>query len=344
MHADPAQVEQALVQILDNAAKYSPEAAPIRVTARADAHIAVLAVHDCGSGVTGEEKMHICERFFRGSRQTATTSGSGLGLWIANAFVTANGGELEVESEGADRGTTVSIRLPGLPEPKSAEPYSIKSGPAEPISAAPAGTQALTGEPAPLEVRVRWVKSPPVVLVIDDEIQIRRFLRAGFEVDGFSVTEAETGAEALRATVTLKPSDLVILDLGLPDMDGADVLERLRSWSNVPLIVLSVRRATPRRCDCLESLAPTITWSSRSAWPSSWRAPIRRCGGRCARRAASRWSNSARFRLNFTARAVFVNDRRLMLTPKEYRLLQTLAQHSGNVVTHQFPPGCAHAR
>jgi two-component system sensor histidine kinase KdpD len=154
VHADPAQVEQALVQILDNAAKYSPEAAPIRVTARADAHTAVLAVHDCGSGVTGEEKMQICERFFRGSRQAATTSGSGLGLWIANAFVTANGGELEVESEGADRGTTVSIRLPGLPEPKSAEPSSIESGPPEPISAAPAGTQALTGVPAPLEVSV----------------------------------------------------------------------------------------------------------------------------------------------------------------------------------------------
>src|SRR6201998_1921926 len=81
---------------------------------------------------------------------------------------------------------------------------------------------------------------PPSVRVVEDEIQIRRFLRTGFELDGFTVQEAETGAEALRAA-TLKPSDLVILDLGLPDMDGADVLERLRTWSSVPLIVLSVR-------------------------------------------------------------------------------------------------------
>ena len=81
---------------------------------------------------------------------------------------------------------------------------------------------------------------PASVLVVDDEVQIRRFLRTGFELDGFMVQEAETGAEALR-TATLQPSDLVILDLGLPDMDGADVLERLRSWSSVPLIVLSVR-------------------------------------------------------------------------------------------------------
>jgi two-component system, OmpR family, sensor histidine kinase KdpD len=155
VRADPAQVEQALVQILDNAAKYSPDGTPVRVTARANAHTVVLAVHDCGSGVTDEEKAQIGERFFRGSRQAATTSGSGLGLWIANAFVNANGGELDVESEGADRGTTVSIRLPGLPEPKSAEPPPIESAAAEPISAAPAAAaQTRTGEPAPLEVSV----------------------------------------------------------------------------------------------------------------------------------------------------------------------------------------------
>src|SRR4051794_33427116 len=83
-------------------------------------------------------------------------------------------------------------------------------------------------------------EAPPVVLVIDDEVQIRRFLRAGLELDGFVVQDAETGAEALKS-VTLKQPDLEILDLGLPDMDGGDVLERLRSWSTVPLIVLSVR-------------------------------------------------------------------------------------------------------
>src|ERR1700686_4175912 len=92
----------------------------------------------------------------------------------------------------------------------------------------------------------------PVVLVIDDEIQIRRFLRAGLELDGFVVQEAETGAEAMRA-VTLTPPDLVILDLGLPDMDGADVLERLRAWSNVPLIVLSVRSNEAEKVRLLEN-------------------------------------------------------------------------------------------
>ena len=80
----------------------------------------------------------------------------------------------------------------------------------------------------------------PVVLVVDDEIQIRRFLRAGFELDGFTVEEAENGNNAIRKA-TLSPPDLIIVDLGLPDMDGSEIVQRLRAWSGVPLIVLSVR-------------------------------------------------------------------------------------------------------
>ncbi len=112
VRADPAQVEQALVQILDNAAKYSADGSPIRVAARPNGHSVVLSVHDSGAGLTAEERRQIGGRFFRGPRHAAITSGSGLGLWIANAFIKANGGTVEVESEGAECGTTVSIHLP----------------------------------------------------------------------------------------------------------------------------------------------------------------------------------------------------------------------------------------
>ena len=174
---------------------------------------------------------------------------------------------------------------------------------------------------------------PPVVLVVDDEIQIRRFLRTGFELNGFAVTEAETGAEAMRAT-TLKPIDLVILDLGLPDMDGAEVVERIRSWSSVPIIVLSVRATEAKRSICSSS-APTTTWSSRSAWPSFWRASVRdaTADARGARRADGQ-VRPAHHRF-CRPRGVRSTSSRLTLTPKEYRLLQVLAQHAGNVVTHQ---------
>src|SRR5579863_2346820 len=83
-------------------------------------------------------------------------------------------------------------------------------------------------------------RSMTKVLVIDDEPQIRRFLRAGYELHGFSVVEAENAAVGLRVA-TMNSPDLIVLDLNLPDLDGAEVLERLRSWSNIPVIVLSIQ-------------------------------------------------------------------------------------------------------
>ena len=112
VHVDPAQIEQALVQIIDNAAKYSPPGSPIEVAARPNGQTVMLLVHDRGAGLTPEEKIKVGGRFFRGLRHATTTSGSGLGLWIANAFISANGGKVEVESDGIGRGTTVTIHLP----------------------------------------------------------------------------------------------------------------------------------------------------------------------------------------------------------------------------------------
>jgi len=112
IYVDPVLVEQAFVQIVDNAAKYSPTGAPITVAAKRNGRDVVLSVHDNGIGLTGEEKAQLGERFFRGSRHAAATSGSGLGLWIAKAFVGANGGKIQAVSSGADQGSTVSIHLP----------------------------------------------------------------------------------------------------------------------------------------------------------------------------------------------------------------------------------------
>ena len=78
------------------------------------------------------------------------------------------------------------------------------------------------------------------ILVIDDERHIRQVLRAAFEFEGFTVQEASDAEEGMRSA-TLRPPDLIILDLGLPDRDGSSIVERLRSWSNVPIIVLTVR-------------------------------------------------------------------------------------------------------
>jgi two-component system KDP operon response regulator KdpE len=174
----------------------------------------------------------------------------------------------------------------------------------------------------------------PLVLVVDDEVQIRRFLRAGLEIDGFNVQDAETGSDALRQA-TLNPPDLVILDLGLPDMDGADVLERLRSWSSVPIIVLSVRSNETEKVRLLESGAddyvvkPFGMAELLARAHAAMRRHVRVTAGEPVVRLGP-------LTIDLASRIVTVDGARVQLTPKEYRLLQLLAQHAGNVVTHQF--------
>jgi two-component system KDP operon response regulator KdpE len=172
-----------------------------------------------------------------------------------------------------------------------------------------------------------------VALVIDDEVQIRRFLRAGFELEGFIVQESANGAEGIRAA-TLKPVDLVIVDLELPDMDGAEIVERLRSWSGVPIIVLSVRSSEEEKVRLLELGAddyvvkPFGMAELLARARAALRRQVRGSGGEAAVKAGS-------LTIDLGARLVSLNSVPVQLSPKEYRLIQVLAQHAGNVVTHQ---------
>src|SRR5262245_1004932 len=127
IYVDPILLEQALGQIIDNAAKYSHPGSAITIAARCDYDSVVLSVKDEGIGLVGEERMRLWERFFRGGRHASNVSGSGLGLWIAKACVTANGGEIQAFSEGADRGTLVSIRLKAK-EPATQDLAAVDDG------------------------------------------------------------------------------------------------------------------------------------------------------------------------------------------------------------------------
>ncbi len=176
-------------------------------------------------------------------------------------------------------------------------------------------------------------KTGASVLVIDDEPQIRRFLRAGFEIEGYAVHEADTAGDGIR-DATVRPPDLIILDLGLPDMDGSEVVERLRTWSKVPLIVLSVRAHENEKVRLLELGADDYVVK-----PFGMAELLARA--RSAMRRHNRTDEgesvvkSGPLTIDLSSRTVTMDDRRIALTPKEYRLLQLLAQNAGKVVTHQ---------
>jgi two-component system KDP operon response regulator KdpE len=176
-------------------------------------------------------------------------------------------------------------------------------------------------------------RQQPVALVIDDEVQIRRFLRAGFELEHFTVRESATAADGIRAA-TLKPVDLIILDLGLPDMDGAEVVERLRGWSAVPIIVLSVRSSEDEKVRLLELGADdyVVKPFGMAELLARARAALRR---HTRGAAGEQIVRAGPLTIDLAHRDVSIGGKQVVLSPKEYRLLQVLAQHAGNVVTHQ---------
>jgi two-component system KDP operon response regulator KdpE len=175
-------------------------------------------------------------------------------------------------------------------------------------------------------------KPSNVVLLIDDEPKIRRFLRAGFELDGFSVLEAESAAEALRIA-TFNPPDLIILDLALPDLHGTEVLDRIRSWSNVPVIILSVVSGEDEKVRLLQSGADDYVVK-----PFGMAELLARSEAALRRYFKSATENpvvtAGPLSVDLVTRTVSLNGSRVNLTRKEYRLLHILAMHVGLVVTH----------
>jgi len=176
-------------------------------------------------------------------------------------------------------------------------------------------------------------KSTNLVLLIDDEPKIRRFIRAGFELHGgFTVQEAEDAAEGLRAA-TFSAPDLVILDLALPDRRGTEVLELIRSWSNVPIIVLSVETNEEEKVRLFEAGADDYVVK-----PFGIAELIARSQAALRRYFKSPNENpvvvAGPLSIDLVNRTVLLNNNQIKLTRKQYRLLHVLASHVGLVVTH----------
>lgn len=172
----------------------------------------------------------------------------------------------------------------------------------------------------------------PQVLIVDDELQIRRFLRVSLEANGYSVHETDTGHDAIVKTAQLRP-DLVILDMGLPDMDGLEVLNRIRQWTKTPVIILSVRDSDRDKIAALDAGADDYLTK-----PFSTEELLARM--RVAQRHAQPQEQESvltvgNVQVDFARRLVTRNGEPVKLTPTEYALLRLLIQHSGRVLTHR---------
>jgi two-component system KDP operon response regulator KdpE len=182
--------------------------------------------------------------------------------------------------------------------------------------------------------------SPPGgfhVLVVEDDEQMRRFLRVTLSVNGYRVTEATTGAEALAFARTRRP-DLVILDLGLPDQDGVAIVQQLRQWLNSPIVVVSARQQEGDKVQALDAgandyLTKPFGTSELLARLRAALRPTHRIGTEPEQGVFV--AGDGELRVDRDRYEVFVRGQQVRLTPLEYRLLHTLIRHAGRVVTRR---------
>ncbi len=173
----------------------------------------------------------------------------------------------------------------------------------------------------------------PAVLLIEDDASIRKFLRISLEANGYQVHEARLGEVGLRMCAELGPA-LVILDLGLPDIEGQAVITRLREWSEVPVIVLSVRSDERQKVAVLDAGANDYVTKpfGISELLARLRVLLRGCGQSEADTAVL---SEGGLRMDLLSRRVWIEDSEVHLSRKEYELLRLFVQNRGRVLTHQ---------
>jgi two-component system, OmpR family, KDP operon response regulator KdpE len=183
--------------------------------------------------------------------------------------------------------------------------------------------------------RTKTMQDGPKILIVEDESEVRRFLRVSLAIQGYRLFEAETGEEGLNLAGSEHP-DLVLLDLGLPDTDGLDVIRSLRGWTQVPIVVLSARHRETEKVKALDAGADDYLTK-----PFGVRELLARI--RVALRHAEQVRDEASepvftvgtLRVDLARHQVFVGENEVHLTPIEFRILTTLIKYSGRVVTHR---------
>ena len=176
------------------------------------------------------------------------------------------------------------------------------------------------------------MNASPVALVIDDEIQIRRLLRVALEASGYAVHEAPTGQEGLQAAAFRRP-DVVLLDLGLPDLDGREVLRRLREWSEVPVVILTVRDSEEEKVAALDAGADDFVTKPFST--AELLARLRAAQRRVRPAEESAVFVHGKLVVDLAARRVTRAGEEVRLTATEYALLRLFVRHAGRVLTHR---------
>ncbi len=305
--ADRRRIEQVLNNLLTNAARHSPESAPIRVDAERDGVHVAVRVADEGRGVAPERLPHLFHKYTGQGAGNAdrVRGGTGLGLAICKGLVEAHGGRIRAESDGPGQGTRFVFTLP-VAGP-SREPL--------PISGA-----RLPGPPPDL-------REPTRVLVVDDDPQTLRYVRDALAAAGYAPLVTGEHQDLARIIRAEQP-DLVLLDLMLPDTDGIELMERVAELADLPVVFISGYGRDETIARALESGAADYLVKPFSATELTAR----------VRAALRRHAEPEPFVLgelivHYETRRVTVSGREVPLTPTEYEIMRLLSRNAGRVTS-----------
>jgi PAS domain S-box-containing protein len=312
VRADPDRVEEALINLLDNAARYSPKGEDIIVEGREEGSMVVISVTDRGPGVPKEDQERIFEKYESADKRRDS---SGLGLYISKRIVEAHGGQLWLESpvKGQDAGARFAFTLPVMPTQEAApEPHRAQA-------------QATKAEPEGEGERV---------LIVEDEPDFQALLRTIVAKQGFQVEVAAEGATALDVVQTLPP-DVILLDWMLPGMDGISICRNIRRWTDAPILMVTSKTGQQDLIEALDAGADDyITKPFKTPELLARMRALLRRGGTKSQEQPNRFTEKGLL-INYDSQEVWMRGKRLDLTPTEYDLLAFLARHKGQVLTYE---------
>lgn len=310
LSADPRRIEQVLLNLLENAQKFSPPERPIVLRAERRSREVLVAVSDGGPGIPPAERERIFERFYQIARpHTRNVGGTGLGLAICKALVEAHGGRIWADAAPGG-GARVQFTLPALPGEEDDD-----------ATAAP-------------ELLARAPGVTTRVLLVDDDPALRRILDRGLSDAGYAV-ETVMEPEAALEAITRRPPELVLLDVMLPGIDGFTFCAQLREWTSVPIIMLTARGS---ELDIVRGLQlgadDYVTKPFRiGELLARMQAVLRRAES--PQPGEPTLVKTGQLSIDLATREVRVGGEPVTLTPTEYGMLAFLARHLGQVMNHE---------